>query len=271
MPLVTTETKGRGLAGRTVLVTGGGGPGIGGAIVRRYAAEGARLVVVDVNPDGAKRVGDEVREMGGEAHVCVTDVGTEDGCRQMVEEAVGAFGRLDVVVNSATGPEVGPLLEISEAGWQRTFDTNSTAVWRSAKFAVPHMIKAGGGAFVNISSNAALAALPGLGAYGAAKAAIIAITRQLAVELAQHHIRANSITPGVIMSPGLGDLVKFHGVEKVEAAMVDGLGQPDDIAQVALFLGSDEARFVNGENIMVDGGWFATRYLGGMTFSMPTG
>src|SRR3954465_15501616 len=263
------NTEGRGLAGRTVIVTGGGGGGIGSAIVRRFAAEDARVLVADVDGAGAERVAKEVVAEGGQAQPCVADVGTDDGCRQMVADAMDAFGRVDVVVNSATGPEMGPLLSITEDGWQRTFDTNSTAVWRSARHAVPHMIEAGGGAFVNISSCAALAAIPGAGAYGATKAAMISLTRQLAVELAEYGIRANSISPGLILSPNVGALVDHHGREKVTEAMIGGLGQPDDIARVAVFLGSDEARYINGENITVDGGWYATHHLGGMGFNMP--
>ena len=266
---MANDGAGRGLAGRTVIVTGGGGGGIGGAIVRRFAEQDARVVVVDVVAASAEQVAKEVVAAGGQAHVCVTDVGTEDGCRQMVAAAMEAFGRVDVVVNSATGPEMGPILGLSEEGWQQTFDTNSTAVWRSAKFAVPHMMEVGGGAFVNISSDAAIAAIPGAGAYGATKAAMLSITRQLAVELAPHNIRANAIAPGLILSPNVAALVDYHGRQKVEDALIGGLGQPDDIARVAVFLASDEARYINGETIKVDGGWYATNYLGGLGFNMP--
>ena len=266
---MSVDVAGRGLANRTVIVTGGGGGGIGGAIVGRFAAEGANVLVVDVDAGGAERVAAAVTADGGQARACVADVGTEDGCRQMVADAITAFGRVDVVVNSATGPEMGPVLGISEAGWQRTFDTNSTAVWRSARFAVPHMMKVGGGAFVNIASTAALAAIAGAGAYGATKAAMISLTRQLALELAPHHIRANSVSPGMILSPNVVALVEHYGRERVTDALLGGLGQPDDVAQVVVFLASDEARYINGENIRVDGGWYATNYLGGLGFNMP--
>jgi NAD(P)-dependent dehydrogenase (short-subunit alcohol dehydrogenase family) len=264
-------SAGRGLAGKTVIVTGGGGPGIGGAIVRRFAEEEARVVIVDMAAAAAEEVAKDVAAAGAQTHVCITDVGTEEGCRQMVTEAMDAFGRIDVVVNSATGPEMGPVLNLTEAGWQRTFDTNSTAVWRSARFAVPHMIDAGGGAFVNISSDAAIQAIPGAGAYGATKAAMLSLTRQLAVELTPHNIRANAIAPGMIESPNVKALVDYHGRQRVEDALIGGLGRPDDIARVAVFLASDEARYINGATITVDGGWFATNYLGGLGFNMPPG
>lgn len=252
-----------------MIVTGGGGGGIGGAIVRRFAAEGARVLVVDVNGEAAAHVAEDVISSGGTAEACVANIGTEDGCREMVEQAVRVFGGIDVVVNSATAPEMGPVLGISEAGWQRTFDTNSTAVWRSARFAVPHMIEAGGGAFVNISSNAAVAAIPGAGAYGATKAAMLSLTRQLAVELAPHGIRANAIAPGMILSPNVDALLEHHGRQRVDDALLGGVGRPDDIARAAVFLASDDARYINGATLTVDGGWYATNYLGGLGFNMP--
>jgi NAD(P)-dependent dehydrogenase (short-subunit alcohol dehydrogenase family) len=264
------DTEPRGLAGRTVIVTGGGGPGIGGSLVRRFAATGAGVLVVDIDADAAEALAGEINAGGGRARVSAADVGTESGCRRMVEDALGAFGRVDVVVNSATAPEMGPVLGISEQGWQRTFDTNSTAVWRAARFAVPHMIESGGGVFVNISSNAALAAIPGAGAYGATKAAMLSITRQLAVELAPHGIRANAITPGLIGSPNVERLVEHHGRDRVNSALLGGIGRPDDIAGVAVFLASDDASYINGATITVDGGWYATNQLGGLGFNMTT-
>jgi NAD(P)-dependent dehydrogenase (short-subunit alcohol dehydrogenase family) len=134
------------------------------------------------------------------------------------------------------------------------------------------MAATGGGAFVNIATNAALAAVPGLGAYGAAKSGVIHISRQIAVECAAQGIRANSITPGVIMSPGIQYMVsQLPDRADLDADLVSGPGQPAQLAAVIAFLASDDASYVNGENIQVDGGWFAKRCPGGLTFGMPDG
>lgn len=255
---------------RVVIVTGGAS-GIGEATVHRFVAEGARVLLVDINGDGAQRVAREAGALGrsGEVAVCIADICTPAGNDSMVADALGRWGRLDAIVNNAVSPEVGPLLGITEDGWQQTFDSSVTAVWRSAKAAVPVMAAGGGGCFVNIATNAALAAVPGLGAYGAAKAGVIQLSRQIAVECAAQGIRSNSITPGVILSPGITYLVGQVGRERVEADLVRGLGEPAEIAAVIAFLASDDASYINGENVQVDGGWFAKRSPGGLTFGMP--
>jgi NAD(P)-dependent dehydrogenase (short-subunit alcohol dehydrogenase family) len=264
-------TAGRRFDGKVVIVTGGG-RGIGEATVHRFAGEGARVLLVDIDAAGAERVAAEVAgtEGAGEVDVCIADICSADGIERMVAEADRRWGRLDVVINNAVTPDVGPLLALGEDGWQRTFDSSVTAVWRSAKAAVPVMARSGGGSFVNISTNAALAAIPGLGAYGAAKAGVIQLTRQIAVECAAHGIRANSITPGVIMSPMIAALVGTLDRARLDADLVTGPGQPAQLAAVIAFLASDDASYVNGENIQVDGGWFAKRAPGGLTFGMPT-
>jgi NAD(P)-dependent dehydrogenase (short-subunit alcohol dehydrogenase family) len=255
---------------RVVIVTGGAS-GIGEACVQRLAAEGGRVLLVDINEQGARDVADKVATAGGEVRVWVADICTEKGVAAMVAAAVEAFGRLDVVVNNAVAAEVGPLLNHTDAGWQRTFDSSVTAVWRSACHAVPIMIANGGGAFVNISSNAALVAIPGLGAYGAAKAGVIQITRQIAAEFGASGIRANSITPGVILSPAIAQAVEHVGRERVTRGIGTRPGTPDELSRVVAFLASDDAAYVNGTNIRVDGGWFAQRQAGGINFGMPEG
>ena len=258
---------------RVAIITGGAS-GIGEATVHRFAAAGAHVVLADINGEGAEKVAKDVTAEGptGDVSVVVADITTIEGVDHMVAEAVRLFGRLDVVVNNAVAAEMGPVLGISEEGWQRTLDAGATAVWRSAKAAVPVMARHGGGVFVNISSNAALQAVPGLGAYAAAKAGIIAITRQIAVECADQGIRANSITPGIVHTLGIQWMLSQLDRERVEFDMVRGFGEPSELADVIAFLASDDSSYVNGENIKVDGGWFAKRLPGGpggLTFNMP--
>jgi 3-oxoacyl-[acyl-carrier protein] reductase len=263
--MVATQQR---FSGRAVIITGGAS-GIGEACVHRLAAEGGRILLVDINEHGARDVAAKVAAAGGEVRICVADICESEGVAAMVAAAVEGFGRVDVVVNNAVAAEVGPLLAHSTAGWQRTFDSSVTAVWRSACHAVPVMIENGGGAFVNISSNAALAAVPGLGAYGAAKAGVIQITRQIAGEFGSAGIRANSITPGVILSPAIAQAVEYVGRDRVTRGLGTRPGTPDELSRVVAFLASDDAAYVNGTNIRVDGGWFAQRHAGGISFGMP--
>lgn len=249
--------------GRVVLVTGGA-RGIGEATVRRFAAEAASVVLVDINEEGARAVASSERAAGHLVDVCLADIGTEAGWETVATYLRTTYGRVDVVVNNATGPAVGPVLTISEAGWQQTFDTNVTAVWRSAKAMVPLM--SNGGAMVNLSSNAAIRATPGLSAYGAAKAAVISLTRSLAIELAPSGIRANSITPGVILSPMIKQTVDQVGRERFERGLGTRCGATTELASVVVFLASDDASYVNGENITVDGGWFAGASASSLSF-----
>ena len=133
---------------RVVIVTGGAS-GIGEATVHRFAAEGAKVLLVDIDTTGAARVAGDAAGHAGEVAVCIADICTTEGIERMVADSVARWDRLDVVVNNAVSPEVGPVLEHTEAGWQRTFDSSVTAVWRSARAAVPVMAADGGGVFVN--------------------------------------------------------------------------------------------------------------------------
>ena len=164
--------------------------GIGEACVQRLAAEGGRILLVDINEQGAR----DVAEGHGGRVLVVADI-CEDGVAAMVVAPSTPSGRSTSWSTTRWSTEIGPLLAHTPAGWQRTFDSSVTAVWRSACQAVPVMIAHGGGAFVNISSNAALAAIPGLGAYGAAKAGVIQITRQIAAEFGAAGIRATLLLP----------------------------------------------------------------------------
>jgi len=248
-------------AGKVVLITGAGS-GIGEATAKRFAAEGARVVVVDIHEAAAVRVAGEIRARGGKAAAHRADVAQPTDSEGMVQYAVQTFGRLDVLHNNATSGALGLVADLSVQDWNGALAVNLTAPFLASKWALPVMIAQGGGVVINMSSDAGLMAEYGLSAYGAAKAGVISLTRSIAVEYARHNIRANCISPGgVLTPPTLAFINAVDGVaERMRKAHPLGrLGQPEEIANVVLFLASDEASFITGACYVVDGGSMATK------------
>jgi NAD(P)-dependent dehydrogenase (short-subunit alcohol dehydrogenase family) len=244
---------------RSALITGGAS-GIGRATAERLLASGWRVVVADFNADSGKAVmaqwADRYRDR---VHFVRTDVSREADVEAAVRRAVDAFGRLDFVFNNAgVGGAFGPVTDLDVDDWDYTFAVLVRGVFLGTKHGARVMQAQGtGGAIVNTGSIAGLAGGAGPQGYSAAKAAVIHFTRMIAAELAPHRIRVNSISPGVIHTP-----LVDTGKRDVRAA-IDGiqpwaeLGQPDDIARVVEFLAGDGARFVTGENVVIDGGLMA--------------
>jgi NAD(P)-dependent dehydrogenase (short-subunit alcohol dehydrogenase family) len=241
-----------------VAIVTGGARGIGGATARRLAEEGARVLVVDVDGDEAQRNVERIRATGGQAEALAADVGQLEAVQTMVGRAVDLWGKLTIVINNAySGGGWGDAVAVTEDAWDRAFDVGLKSMFRAAKFAVPHMQAAGGGTMVNISSVHGLFVAPGYCVYEAVKPAVIGLTRQLAAEYGPSGIRVNAICPGHIVT------------ERGEAqwhAHPDGLeffdqqyplrrtGKPVDIANAVVFLCSDEASFITGHTLVVDGG-----------------
>jgi len=246
--------------GRVALVTGGGS-GIGEATCRRLADEGARVVVADVDEAAARRVAEAV---GGSA--VRADVSDPTQSAAMIRHAVDVFGRLDVLDNNATGDgTIGRLADVDVAAWQRALAVNLTGPFLAIKFALPVMLAQGKGAIVNIASNAALEAEEGLGAYASAKAGLLALTRNVAAEYGRRGIRCNVISPGAVETPPTkAFLAAVDGIRaKMERAnTLRRLGQPEEIAAAVAFLASDDASFVNGTLVVVDGGAHAANQVG---------
>jgi 3-oxoacyl-[acyl-carrier protein] reductase len=247
------------LQGRVAIVTGAGS-GFGEAIAKRYAAEGAKVVVNDIVAKGAERVAGEIRSAGGEARAEVADVSRDADVARLVQSAVSAYGRLDIVVNNAgTTHRNRPMLEVAEDEFDRIYAVNVKSLFLTAKHVVPHFRKAGGGCFVTIASTAGVRPRPGLTWYNGSKGAAIVTSRSMAAELGPDGIRVNVINP-VIGETGL--LEMFMGMpdtpenrRKFVATIPMGrMSKPLDIANAALFLASDEAEFVNGACLEVDGG-----------------
>jgi NAD(P)-dependent dehydrogenase (short-subunit alcohol dehydrogenase family) len=241
-----------------VAIVTGGAMGIGGATARRLAQDGARVLVADIEDEAAASNVQTIRTAGGTAETLHVDVGTADGVRSMVERAVELWGRLDIVVNNAyAGAMLGDAIELSEDDWDRSMDVGLKAMFRAAKYAVPHMRRGGGGAMVNLSSVHGLLVAPGWLAYETLKTAVIGLTRQLAAEYGPDGIRVNAICPGHIVTERLQPQwdAQPEGLRFFEAQYpVRRTGRPIDIANAIAFLCSDEASFITGQALAVDGG-----------------
>jgi len=243
------------LQGKVAIVTGGG-LGFGEGIAQRFAAEGARVLVADIDGARAERVAGEI---GKAARPSTADVAQGADFARIVEETLEAFGRLDVVVNNAGITHRNrPLLEVDEATFDRVFAVNVKSIYWSVQHALPVFRRQGGGCFVNIASTAGLRPRPGLTWYNASKGAVITMSKSMAVELAPDKVRVNAICP-VIGETGL--TAEFMGGDSPElrakfvaSIPLGRMSTPQDIASAAVFLASDEAEFLTGVALEVDGG-----------------
>jgi 3-oxoacyl-[acyl-carrier protein] reductase len=240
-----------------VAIVTGGGLGFGEGIARLYAAEGAKVLVADIDGARAERVAGEI---GGAARAAVADVAKGPDFERMVQEALDAFGRLDIVVNNAGITHKNqPMLEVDEATYDRVFAVNVKSIYWSARAAVPVFRAQGrGGCMINIASTAGLRPRPGLTWYNGSKGAVIIMSKSMAVELAPDRVRVNAICP-VIGETGL--TAEFMGGDSpelrarfVSTIPLGRMSLPKDVAAAALFLASDEAEFLTGVALEVDGG-----------------
>jgi NAD(P)-dependent dehydrogenase (short-subunit alcohol dehydrogenase family) len=245
------------LTGKVAIITGGAS-GMGKAASILFAQHGAHVVVADLNVKGGEAVAAEASAGGARCVYQRTDVSNEADVKALVARAVSEFGGLDIIFNNAgIGGAVGPLEEISVEDWDKTQAVCLRGVFLGIKHAVPEMRKRGGGAIVNTASIAGVWGYPMLHAYSAAKAGVVNLTRSAALEFAADGIRVNCIAPGGVATPIVGAI--GANKEAVEAALARGqpvprAGQPDDIAQAALFLAGPHAGFVTGHTLVVDGG-----------------
>ena len=234
-----------------VAVVTGAASGFGEAIARRYAREGARVVIADLNDQTGGRIADEI----GGAYVHA-DVSDRDDVRAMVRTAVDRYGRLDTMVNNAGVTHVNrPMLEVGEEEFDRIFEVNVKAIYLAAIEVVPLMREQGGGCIINTASTAGLRPRPGLTWYNASKGAAITMTKSMAAELGPDNIRVNALCPVAGDTPLLPSFLGANTREAFEATVPLGrLSTSEDVAKAALWLASDEASFITGVALEVDGG-----------------
>jgi NAD(P)-dependent dehydrogenase (short-subunit alcohol dehydrogenase family) len=242
-------------AGRVALVTGAGS-GIGRATARLFAERGGAVVAADVNQGAAEETAALIRARGGRAEAAGCDVTRAEDVEAALQLARRAFGRLDVLVNCAGILRVAPLEQTSEKEWAEVLDVNLTGAFLQTRAALRALREQGGGAIVHIASRAALRAKEGHGAYSAAKAGILQLTQMAAVEGAPHGIRVNCVCPGLIDTPmtrggyDMGEAIEGW----VRVCPLRRPGTPEDVAKAMLFLASDDAAFITGVALPVDGG-----------------
>jgi NAD(P)-dependent dehydrogenase (short-subunit alcohol dehydrogenase family) len=249
------------LENKVALITGAGS-GIGRATAELFAKEGARVVVADYNAETAQSTAGAIKQRGGQAVVVQADVSKAADAEHMVKATLDAYGRLDVIHNNAgIFVKPTPAHELTEEVWDHIFNINIKGVWLGCKYAIPELIKAGGGAIVNTASMAGLRARPYTSAYCASKGAVVMLTKTLAIELAPYNIRVNCICPGAVNTP----LIHQLGVTQEQAAAqvladqpIPRYARPEEIARAVLYLASDDdASYVTGHSLQIDGGQWA--------------
>ena len=240
-----------------VALISGGARGMGAVEARLFAAEGAKVVIGDVLEEEGRQTEAAVNEAGGDCVFVHLDVTSEADWTAAVATAVDRFGKLDILVNNAGISSTGVIEDLTVEEWDRTLDINTKGVFLGTKAAIPEMRKAGGGSIVNISSGAGIAPAPGTsGAYAASKGAVRIFSKSTAVQYARENIRCNSVHPGPIETPMLrsarGSGAQLN--ETVDRVPLGRIGRPEEIAYGVLYLASDEASFVTGSELIIDGG-----------------
>lgn len=249
----------RRLDGKVALITGGG-TGIGGAIARLFAQEGAAVVITGRRKEMLDRVVSEIERGKGHARAVAGTVTDETHARSAVAQAVRTFGKLNILVNNAGIGAFGKALhETDDATWDELLAINLTGVFRMTRAAVPEMLKAGGGAIVNISSIAGLVGIPLNAAYSATKGGLDALTRCLAIDYANQGIRCNAVCPGLVDTPMAAPLLNdpTRKAQVLTAYPLGRPGTPDEVANLVLYLASEESAWVTGTIVPIDGGMTA--------------
>ena len=244
------------LQGRIAAITGGA-LGIGRATALLFAAEGATVALGDVQKDAAEKVAREIVERGGKAMTFDVDVGDMNQVQAFVDRVVTHFGRLDVMVANAGIAHSAPFLDHPEAEWHRVLRVNLTGVFFCCQAAARQMVKQGGGRIITIASINGFRGVENLVGYNVAKAGVVELTKTMAVELAQHRVLVNAIAPAQIDTRLTRSLPAEARQRRTDRIPMGRFGEPEEVARAALFLASDDASFVTGHTLAVDGGYLA--------------
>jgi NAD(P)-dependent dehydrogenase (short-subunit alcohol dehydrogenase family) len=245
--------------GRVALVTGAGS-GIGRVTAELYAREGARVVVSDLDEIGGKETVETIRAGGGEAVFVSADVSKPEACERLIESTLEAFGRLDIACNNAgIGGESKPLAEYGVESWERVIVVNLSGVFYCMKYEIPAMLEAGGGSIVNMGSILSRVGFAGSPAYTSAKHGLLGLTETAALDYAEDGIRVNAVGPGFIRTPLIAGLLRQPEVERelISLHPIGRLGEPEEVAELVIWLSSDKASFITGSYYAVDGGYLA--------------
>ena len=239
-----------------VAIVTGGGSGIGQATARLFAQHGARVVIADVNIDGAQATADTIRQAGGEATALQVDITDSTQIREMVDTAIETYGGIDILFNGAGLITLGNALDTDEQSWHRVIAVNLTGTFLCSRAVLPHLVERGGGSIINVSSSTgAHDAIGNAVSYVASKGGVTMLTKAMAVDHAREKVRVNALAPGPTDTPMLRQFFTPEALKSFQASFPIGrLAQPDEIAAAALFLASDEASFVTGAILAVDGG-----------------
>ncbi|MFD0695264.1 SDR family NAD(P)-dependent oxidoreductase [Paenibacillus sp. GCM10027628] len=248
------------LLNKIILITGSGS-GIGKATALLFAKEGATVIVNDLDLVKGQETADEITAGGGSAIFIQADVTIPESVKSMVDEVIAKFGRIDVLFNNAGVSGVGAIHEVEPEAWDRVMNINIRGVFLPNKYVIPHMIEQKNGSIINMSSCIAEIGLARRASYSATKGAVLALTKSMQVDYAQYGIRVNALMPGTVLTPFVENYLRNSyddieaGYESLKKRQLSGdLLRPDDVAKAALFLASDDSKFMMGSPLYIDGG-----------------
>ena len=248
------------LASKKAVVTGGAS-GIGRSICKIFAAEGASVVVADIDEAGSKKTAREIENSGGVSYAVTTDVSSEISVQKSISDAVSLIGGIDIVVNDAAAFIFGAVEEVTYTDWETVFGVNVIGAANVVKHALPYLKKSASPSIVNMASIGGFVAGSSFVPYNASKGALLQLTRCLAMDLSEFNIRVNSVCPGSIYTPATEKHIAFEEADRDEflknaagSNFLKRVGKPEEVAYAALFLASNEASFITGEHLVVDGG-----------------